>query len=252
VVVLATGQYGTPILPEWPGRAEFAGQLIHSADYRNAQPYMGKRVLVIGFGNSGAEIAADLAEQGAALVAIGIRTQPPIVPRDAFGMPAQRSSFALTRMPPQLADRVAGMVARLVLGDLTRYGLQPAAWWPYGGQRVPVIDAGFAAELKRGRIAARPNIARFTRTGVVFADGRAEDFDAVIAATGYRSELPQLLDLPGALDEHGYPRFKSGRPTGFPGLYFIGYTHSLLGHLYQANRDSRQLARLVQAYLQKL
>jgi hypothetical protein len=71
----------------------------------------------------------------------------------------------------------------------------------------------------------------------------------VIAATGYRSGLPQLLDLPGALDEHGYPRFTSGRPTGFPGLYFIGYTHSLLGHLYQANRDSRRLGGLVQAYL---
>jgi len=249
VVVLATGQYGTPVVPEWPGRAEFAGQLIHSVDYRNARPYMGKRVLVIGIGNSGAEIAADLAEQGAAFVAIGIRTQPPIVPRDAFGMPAQRSSFALTRLPPLLADRVASTVARLALGDLTRYGLHPAAWWPYSGQRVPVIDVGFAAELKRGRIAARPNIARFSRTGVVFADGRAEDFDAVIAATGYRSTLPQLLDLPGALDEQGYPRFTSGQPTDFPGLYFIGYTHSLLGHLYQANRDSRRLAGLVQAYL---
>jgi cation diffusion facilitator CzcD-associated flavoprotein CzcO len=251
VVVLATGQYGTPIVPEWPRRAEFAGQLIHSAGYRNAQPYRGKRVLVIGIGNSGAEIATDLAEQGAAFVAISIRTQPAIVPRDAFGMPAQRSSFVLTKLPPRLADRVASAVARLALGNLTRFGLQPAAWWPYGAQRVPVIDVGFAAELKRGRIAVRPNIARFTRTGVKFADGRAEDFDAVIAATGYRSGLPQLLDLPGALDEQGYPRFASGQPTDFPGLYFIGYTHSLLGHLYEANRDSRRLAGLVQAYLQE-
>jgi putative flavoprotein involved in K+ transport len=249
VMVLATGQYGTPIVPAWPGCADFAGQIIHSAEYRNAHSYRGKRVLVIGIGNSGAEIAADLAEQGAAFVAIGIRTQPAIVPRDAFGMPAQRSSFALTRLPPQLADRIARTVARLALGDLTRYGLAPAAWWPYSGQRVPVIDVGFAAELKRGCIAARPSITRFTRSGVVFADGRAEEFDAVIAATGYHSALPQLLDLPGVLDEHGYPCFRSGRPTGFPGLYFIGYTHSLLGHLYEANRDSRRLARLVQAYL---
>ena len=252
VVVLATGQYSTPVLPEWPGRAEFAGHLIHSADYRNARPYIGKRVLVIGIGNSGAEIAAELAEQGAAFVAIAIRTQPPIVPRDAFGMPAQRSSFALNRLPPRLADRVARTVARLALGELTRYGLQPAAWWPYSRQSVPVIDVGFAAELKRGRIAVRPNIARFSRTGVLFADGRAEDFDAVIAATGYRSGLGQLLDLDGALDEQGYPRFGSGQPTDFGGLYFIGYTHSLLGHLYEANRDSRRLAGLVQAYLQAL
>ena len=94
VVVLATGQYDIPQQPTWPAQDSYTGQLIHSADYRNARPYIGKRVLVIGIGNSGAEIAADLAEQGAAFVAIGIRTQPPIVPRDAFGMPAQRSSFA--------------------------------------------------------------------------------------------------------------------------------------------------------------
>jgi cation diffusion facilitator CzcD-associated flavoprotein CzcO len=249
VVVLATGQYGAPIVPEWPGRADYGGLVLHSAEYRNAQPYVGKRVLVVGIGNSGAEIAADLAEQGAAFVAISIRSQPPIVPRDAFGMPIQRSGFVLARLPLRLADRVAGLVARLVLGDLTRHGLQPAAWWPYSSQRVPVIDVGFVAELKRGRIAARPDIARFTPTGVVFADGRAEDFDAVIAATGYRSRLPQLLDLPGALDEHGYPRFPSGRPTAFPGLYFIGYTHSLLGHLYEANRDSRRLAKIICEYL---
>jgi putative flavoprotein involved in K+ transport len=249
VVVLATGQYSEPFIPEWPGRAEFAGTLLHSAGYRNARPFIGKRVLVIGIGNSGAEIAAGLADQGATSVAIAIRTQPPIVPRDAFGMPAQRSSFLLSRLPPRLADRVASTVARLALGDLTRSGLQRAAWWPYSGQRVPVIDVGFAAELKRGRIGVRPTIARFTRTGVVFADGRAEDFDAVIAATGYRSRLPDLLDLPGALDEHGEPRFPSGQPTPFPGLFFIGYTHSLLGHLYQANRDSRRLAGFVQSYL---
>jgi putative flavoprotein involved in K+ transport len=249
VVVLATGQYGEPVLPDWPGRAEYRGELIHSAGYRNAAPYAGRRVLVIGIGNSGAEIAADLAEGGAAAVAISIRTQPPIVARDAFGMPAQRSSLLLTRLPPRLADGVARAVTRLALGNLTRYGLRPPAWWPYSAGQVPVIDAGFVAQLQRGRIAARPNIARFTPGGVVFENGQAEPFDAVIAATGYRSPLPRLLKLPGVLDEHGVPRAPSGQPTGFAGLYFVGYTHSLRGHLYEANRDSRRLARLVETYL---
>jgi putative flavoprotein involved in K+ transport len=250
VVVLATGQYGTPIVPAWPGRAEFGGALIHSANYKSGQPYADKRVLVIGIGNSGAEIAADLAEQGAAFVAISIRTQPPIVARDAFGMPAQRSSLVLTKLPPRLADVVARAVTRLAVGDLTRYGLRPPAWWPYSAQHVPVIDAGFVRELRRGRIAVRPNIMRFTACGVVFDDGRAEDFDAVIAATGYRCGLPELLDLPGALGEQGEPAFPSGQPTSYPGLYFMGYTHSLRGHLYEANRDSRRLAKLIEVYLQ--
>jgi putative flavoprotein involved in K+ transport len=252
VVVLATGQYGTPLLPDWPGQAEYGGQLIHSADYRSGRPYAGRRVLVIGIGNSGAEIAADLAEQGASFVAIAIRTQPLIVPRDAFGTPIQRSSLVLSRLPIWLANRAARAVARLTLGDLTRYGLRPAERWPYSAAQVPVIDTGFTAELKRGRVAARPNVARFTKTGVVFADGRAEDFDAVIAATGFRSPLPQLLDLPGALDERGHPRFASGRPSSFPGLYCVGYVHSLRGHLYEANLASRRLARLVQQYLRQI
>lgn len=93
---------------------------------------------------------------------------------------------------------------------------------------MPVIDVGFAAALKRERIVARPNIARFTSTGVAYIDGRVEGFDVVIAATGYRSRLPQLLDLPGALDAHGNPRFPSGRTTSFPGLYVIGYTEACL------------------------
>jgi putative flavoprotein involved in K+ transport len=249
VVVLATGQYRTPVVPNWPGRAEFTGELIHSAAYKSAHSYAGKRVLVIGIGNSGAEIAADLAEQGAALVAISIRTQPPIVARDAFGMPAQRSSLLLTRLPQRMADVVARTVTRLAVGDLTQHGLQPAAWWPYSAQHVPVIDAGFLRQLKRGCIAARPNIVRFTSSGVVFDNGCTEDFDAVIAATGYRCGLPELLDLPGALDENGEPAFPSGQPTIYPGLYFMGYTHSLRGHLYEANRDSRRLAKLIEAYL---
>jgi cation diffusion facilitator CzcD-associated flavoprotein CzcO len=249
VLVLATGQYGTPVVPNWLGRAEFAGELIHSAAYRNAQPYAGKRVLVIGIGNSGAEIAADLAEQGAAFVAISIRTQAPIVARDAFGMPVQRSSLLLTRLPPRMADVVARTVTRLAVGDLTRHGLWPPAWWPYSAQHVPVIDAGFLRQLKRGCIAARPNIVRFTSSGVVFDNGCTEDFDAVIAATGYRCGLPELLDLPGALDQNGEPAFPSGQPTIYPGLYFMGYTHSLRGHLYEANHDSRRLAKLIEASL---
>ncbi len=83
-------------------------------------------------------------------------------------------------------------------------------------------------------------------------DGHAEDFDAVIAATGFRTGLEQLLDAPGALDERGFPAWPSGRTTNYPGLYFMGYTEHLRGHLYEANRDSRRLAGLVEEYLERL
>jgi hypothetical protein len=104
---------------------------------------------------------------------------------------------------------------------------------------VPVIDVGFIAALKRGQLHIRPPIAQLSDTGAIFADGCAESFDAVIAATGSRTGLEQLIDLPGARDARGEPAFPSGRATSFPGLYFIGSTHRLRGHLYEANRDSR-------------
>jgi len=249
VVVIAAGHYGVPVLPEWPGRAGYGGGLFHSSAYRNGQSYAGKRVLVIGVGNSGAEIAADLAEHGAAFVAVSIRTPPPIVPRDPFGMPVQRSGIVLSRFPPRLADRLGRLVARLTLGDLTPYGLKPPAWLPYSARRVPVIDVGFVAALKRGVVHVRPNVERFTPTGVVYVDGQAEDFDAVIAATGFRTGLEELLDAPGALDGRGFPAFLSGRPLNRFALSYMGYTQHLRGHLYEANRDSRRLATIIKAYL---
>jgi len=248
VVIVATGQYHEPVIPPWAGREAFSGTLIHSSAYRNGAPFAGQRVLVVGIGNSGAEIATDLAEHGAQ-VAISVRTPPPIVPRDAFGMPAQRSSLLLSRLPPRAADAIARTLSRLALGDLTRHGLPQPAWWPYSAGQVPVLDVGFAAALQRGAIAVRPGVARLSTHGVEFADGRAEPFDALVAATGFRSGLERLIDLPGALDDRGDPRFASGEPSAYPGLFFMGFTHSLLGHLREANHDSRRLARTIERYL---
>jgi putative flavoprotein involved in K+ transport len=189
VVVIATGHYNIPVLPDWPGRAAYGGSLIHSVDYRNGRDYARQRVLVIGSGNSGTEIAADLVEHSAALVAISIRTPPPIVPRDPFGMPVQRSGVLLSRLPPWIGDRVAQIIPRLVFGNLNRYGIKPPAWLPYSAHHVPVIDVGFVKQLKRGRIQICPNVASFTPVGVTYVDGREEAFDSVIAATGFKTGL---------------------------------------------------------------
>lgn len=250
VVVVATGQYGEPGVPAWAGRAIYTGRLLHSSSYANATPFTGLRVLVVGAGNSGAEIATDLSEGGAAFVALSVRTPPPIVPRDPFGMPVQRTSIVLSLLPPFVADRMARATARLALGDLTRYGMPAAAFTPYGRRHVPLIDVGFVAALKRGAIAIRPAVADLTAAGVRFADGAAENFDAIVAATGFTSALPSLVDADGVLGDAGEPIGRSGDPTRAPGLYFVGFVHSLRGHLFEANRASRRLARHVEQYLE--
>ena len=250
-IVIATGQYREPILPDWPGRELFRGELVHSSRYANASAYAGRDVLVVGAGNSGTEIATDLAEHGAGRVAVSIRSTPPIVPRDPFGLPVQRTSLLLNLLPSFIADRFARLTARIVLGDLTRHGLAVPGWTPYSAQRVPVIDVGFVAMVKLGRVRVRPALVRLTETDAVFADGSSEQFDAIIAATGFRTGLPQLLGLPDVLDAAGEPLDPPGQPTARPGLFFMGYVHSLRGHLFETGPSSRRLTRSVRAHLDR-
>jgi putative flavoprotein involved in K+ transport len=250
VVILATGQYRVPRVPALPGLSSYTGAFTHSVDYRDASSYVGKRVLVVGAGNSGAEIATQLVEQGASLVAMSIRTPPPVVPRDPFGSPVQRTSMLLSLLPPRLADHIGRMTSRLLLGDLSRYGLPNADWRPYSSGRVPVIDVGFVNVLKRGLLHIRPELVRLTPTQAVYADGQSEPFDAVIAATGFTTGLDSLLESRQALNHLNEPTGPAGEPTPCPGLFFIGFTHSLRGHLFEASRASRKLAANVDRYLQ--
>ncbi len=252
VVVIATGQFGVPVLPNWPGLEEYQGKIIHSVHYKTGQAYAGQRVLVIGVGNSGAEIAADLAEQGASWVAISIRTPPSFVPRDYLGTPAQIFGILMSRLPPRLADQMGYKLARIALGDLTRYGLKRPAWFPFSAKRAPIIDVGFIKEVKSGRVKVRQNIARFTQTGVVFEDGKEEAFDGVVAATGFTTGLDQLLEVTGVLNTKGFPLYPQGQPTAQPGLFFMGYVESLRGYLYEANLGSRRLAKNIEKYLSSL
>ncbi|HKR09775.1 MAG TPA: hypothetical protein VJS39_11335, partial [Gemmatimonadaceae bacterium] len=209
----------------------------------------GKRVLVVGPGNSGAEIAADIAENGAKFVAMSIRTPPMIVPRDPFGMPVQRTGIILSFLPSSIADRLGRLTARITLGDLTKFQIPRPAWGPYSAKRIPLIDVGFVSAVKRGLVKIRPALERLTPTGAVYADGVEEPFDAIIAAIGFETGLESLIEDDGVLNESAEPIAASGEPTARPGLYFIGFVHSLRGHLFEANRASKRLARNVERYL---
>ncbi len=249
VVVVATGQYREPVVPAWPGREAYRGRLLHSSEYANATAFAGQRVLVVGAGNSGAEIATDLAEGGVAMAALSVRTPPPIVPRDPFGMPVQRTSIVLSALPPRIANAIGGATARLTVGDLTPYGMPAAPFTPYAKKQVPLIDVGFVAALKRRQIAIRPAVTALTEEGAIFAGGAPESFEAIVAATGFTTGLASLLEPAGVLDAAGEPKSRSGQPSSRPGLYFVGFVHSLRGHLFEANRASRRLARDVERYL---
>ena len=174
--VIATGIYSEPAIPAFPDIERYRGIGLHASQYSTGRDYAGKRVLVVGIGNTGAEIAADLVEQGAAGVAISVRTMPTIVPRDVFGRPIQETGMLLSLLPPRIADGIGQFVGRFTVGDLSAYGIGAPQWTPFVDKRPPVIDVGFLGNLKAKRIAVRPDLARFSEEGVIYADGREEGF----------------------------------------------------------------------------
>lgn len=250
-VVIATGHYAEPHYPTFEGMANFSGRMIHSAQYTTGAAYKGQKALVIGLGNSGAEIAAELAKQGASSVSVSVRTTPPIVTREILGIvPVQLLGIALTPLGmPQAIDRIGAALRRISLGDLTRYGLGEAAWGPFAARRPAVIDAGFVHHLKQGRIVIRPKIARFDATDAVYEDGSREEIDVVIAATGFRTGLEKILKVPDVIDDDAQPRFRWGGQISAPGLFSIGFNETVRGQLFEINRESRRLAVEVQRYL---
>ena len=255
VVVVATGWADFPNLPSWPGTGEFQGEILHSSRYRNPQPYVGRRVLVLGFGNSGGEIALDLAE-AKVKVALAVRGPVQILPRDLLGFPILSWAIAEQRLPARVADFLNAPAIRLAVGSIEKLGLRRASKGPRRmveeDGRVPLLDVGTVARIRDGSILVRGGIDHFTREGVVFSDGRAESYDAVVLATGFCPDLRALLpDARGVLDERGLP-LTTGQVTNEPGLFFCGLIVSPTGQLREIGIESQRIARLAHGQVAQL
>ncbi len=235
-VVVATGANHRAVLPRFPGEADFGGEIVHSAAYRRAETFAGKRVLVVGMGNTGAEVALDLCEHGVD-VAISARSPVNIVHRDVLGRPTQLTSIALGRLPRRWGDGLARWLRDLTVGDLSRYGIRTPATSPLQDLRergrTPVIDVGTLARIKAGQIRVRPGIDRLLPRGVRFVDGSQAEVDVIVAATGYRSGVEALFPEAGVpLDANGLPAQVVG--TGpLAGIYFVGFDIRQPGGLLQ-------------------
>ena len=249
-VVIASGLGFDRNRPAIAGLEIFRGPMVHSADYFNGEPYRGQRLLVIGFGNSGAEICLDLVEHGASPT-VSVRGPVTIIPRELAGLPIVTIANAFRFLPAAVVDFFFRPVLRAVIGDLRAYGLQTPADGPMvqvaQSSRVPVLDIGTLKLIKQGRVKIAVGIRRVTDSGVFFEDGSSAVFDAIILATGSRPKL-DFLKVGQMPEWQRQPRSipTQGRPA-LPHLYFCGFHVPVTGMLREIAIEARHIAERIAA-----
>ncbi|HZE05301.1 MAG TPA: NAD(P)/FAD-dependent oxidoreductase [Solirubrobacteraceae bacterium] len=242
--IVATGRENEPVLPDCDGRDRFRGRLLHSAEYRNAEPFEGDRVLVVGAGSSGMEIAHDLAVDGAAKVWLAARTPPNIMLREApGGIPGDMLAVVMMHLPIRVGDAIAGLGRRTAIGDLSDYGLPVPDEGVMSrlhrlGVAPAIVDMEVIDAIRAREIEVVPAVQSLDSARVKLSDGSSVEADAIICATGYRCGLESMVGHLGVLDERGRPKADGEKPAA-PGLRFIGYVPRPGGLGYAAKQAKR-------------
>lgn len=246
-LVIATGYNRVPQRPTWPGLDGFTGTILHSHEYKNGEPFKDKKVMVVGFGNSGAEISLDLWEHGAKPIQ-SVRSAVNVLPREVLGQPTLAMGIWQQHLPPKLIDAINTTTSKVLMGDLSKYGLKQLDKGPMQTLKekaqVPMLDVGTIALIKQGEITVYPGIERFEGNEVIFTDGRRDVIDAMVLATGYRPCVDAFLSEQAVLNEQGTPK-SSGEESKLSGLYFCGFYISPAGMFREMAKEAKQIAKSI-------
>jgi putative flavoprotein involved in K+ transport len=249
-VVVATGLHRMAHIPDWPGLEEYDGEFLHARDYAMPAPYVGKDVLVVGCGPSGIDIAVAVSQAGASRARISVRRTPML-----FKLSPVTSLLSQAvkhgPLPNWLVNHVSLLMHRLTWGDLTPYGLNPPtegimAGVSRIGHTYGAIDRGLIPAVREGAIEVVPGVTGFSQKAVLLEGGASIKPDVVIAATGQRPGLEELVGHLGVLSQPGGRPIAHGGKTApqAPGLYFQGYRVPS-GQVPDMAVDARAIARAV-------
>uniref|UniRef100_A0ACD5TUY1 Uncharacterized protein n=1 Tax=Avena sativa TaxID=4498 RepID=A0ACD5TUY1_AVESA len=247
-LVVASGENAEVVVPRVKGKERFGGEVLHSSEYKSGERFKGKRVLVVGCGNSGMEMCLDLCEHGA-IPFMSVRSGVHVLPREMLGTSTFGIAMKLLRwLPVKLVDGFLLLVAKMILGSTEKYGLKRPKLGPLEIKGVtgksPVLDVGAWSFIKSGDIKVVAEVESLGCNGARFVDGNEMAFDAVIFATGYRSNVPSWLQDGGFFTEDGKPRSRwPGNWRGPNGLYCVGFSgRGLLGAGADALRAATDIA----------
>ncbi|MGI4955270.1 MAG: flavin-containing monooxygenase [Janthinobacterium lividum] len=218
-VVVATGHQSVPRDPA--EMKSYSGEYLHAHGYRTPDRFAGKRVLVIGPGNSGVDIAADICTVTERTV-LSARSPVLIMPRMMFGVPNSRTLGKLEKpwVPWSIRVRARALLTRMFHGRMEQWGFRTPK-----GRTHPISHPTLISHIAWQRIGVKPGIEAVEGQQVRFVDGSAEPFDCIIAATGYRTTFPYLPAALSPLDGQGHRLRLYNRVAhpGLPGLFFIGF-----------------------------
>jgi indole-3-pyruvate monooxygenase len=240
-VVMATGIMSNPVTPELLGRETFEGEITHSVAYRRPDSINGRRVLIVGVGNSGGEIASELGEAGYE-VTILVRRGANIVPRSIAGIPIQYVAASMKRLPRAVRSRVANVVQRLSGLRRGRAVIPRPPWTALDA--IPIIGFHLVDAVRAGKVSVKvATIERLVLGGAVFSDGSRGAFDHIILATGFTPALDPL----GALirrDDRGFALRKDNITSAdHEGLWFVGHRYDSTGALANIKADAIAVAK---------
>ncbi len=245
-LVIATSVYSKPKEINLKGMETFPGKILHSNKYVSGRSYKGQKVLVIGFGNSACEIALDLYEQGAA-PSMSVRSGVNIIPRDLLGFPILKISLLMSRLPVRFADIINNLLMKFLFGDLKKLGLKKKQYGTFEQIQkdgtIPLIDIGTIKEIRKGHIKIFEDIKCIDGRTIYFSDGKVEDFDSIVAATGYYSNYSSIIKLEKAQIDDLRKRSSKQNFFGKNGLYFCGFFISPTGAIHEITSEAKKIAK---------
>lgn len=254
-VILASGRFNNPYTPDIPGLDTFTGHRIHAVDFHGTEPFAGERVLIVGNGPSGVDIASVLPAVSKVPVLLAIRSGIQLAPRYPWGLPKHAWMVLTEPIPERYRERVREMIFSQPLRGAAELGLKPPAEDRPGTAAVArgreLVDA-----VRAGKVRIVPAPVRFGPNFAEMEDGTREEIDALILATGYRPAL-QYLDIPYDIDANGWPlRDLSNGPgyelLGYPGLYLVGVFYKGMGPLHNINAEAQIAVKEITAYLKRV
>ena len=226
-VIVANGHHWKPRWPEpgFPGAESFPGLQLHAHYYRTSDVLAGKRVLVLGIGNSACDIAVE-SSRVAESTDLGMRRGAHILPKYMFGIPTDHlTDSPLVRAPLKVQQVAMAALLRLTQGKVTDYGL------PEPDHDVlhahPTISQDLLNRLGHGDITVRPNLDRFEGSKVFFTDGTSGEYDVVVYCTGYQVSFPFFADDVVTAEDNHVDLYRRVAHPEHPGLYFIGLIQPL-------------------------